>query len=140
MLPIILGAVALGATGYGVKKILQDDDFKHNVKDKIQDGAMAAFEAISAIAANTITTTAFDETKKSQDSSFSKSKQFNKTKKAIYKKLKKLGFDIDIKYKQKVDDKYFIQEVEHYIKEISRILEVLVYNIELNQKIKIKQE
>ncbi len=49
MLPIILGAVALGATGYGVSKLLTDDDFRDNVKDKISDGAIKAYEGIEKI-------------------------------------------------------------------------------------------
>ena len=38
MLPIILGAVALGATGYRINKLIKDEDFADGVKDKIQDG------------------------------------------------------------------------------------------------------
>jgi len=46
MIPVILGAVALGATGYGVKKLLTDEDFRDDVKDKIQDGALKACDGI----------------------------------------------------------------------------------------------
>ena len=46
MLRIILGAVALGATGYGVNKLLKDEDFRDDVKDKIQDGALKACDGI----------------------------------------------------------------------------------------------
>jgi len=46
MLRLILGAVALGATGYGVGKLLVDDDFRDSVKDKIQDGAFKAVDGL----------------------------------------------------------------------------------------------
>jgi hypothetical protein len=49
MLPVILGVVALGATGYGVRKLLVDDDFRDNVKEKIQDGAFKAYDGIEKL-------------------------------------------------------------------------------------------
>jgi hypothetical protein len=49
MLPLILGAVALGTVGYGVKKCLTDEDCIDNVKDKIQDGAFWAYEGIEKV-------------------------------------------------------------------------------------------
>ena len=45
MLPKILGAVALGVTGYGIKKLLTDEEFRDDVKDKVADGAMKAYDA-----------------------------------------------------------------------------------------------
>jgi len=45
MLPKILGAVALGATGYGIKKLITDENFRDNVKDKLSDGVMKVYEA-----------------------------------------------------------------------------------------------
>lgn len=49
MLPIILGAVALGATGYGVGKLLTDDALRDNIKDKIQDVAIKGYEGIEIL-------------------------------------------------------------------------------------------
>ena len=46
MLPLILGAVALSAIGYGVGRILTDDNFRDDVKDKIQDIALKGYESI----------------------------------------------------------------------------------------------
>jgi hypothetical protein len=46
MIPLILGAVALGATGYGVNKLVTDEDFRDSVKDKIQDGAFKAVDGL----------------------------------------------------------------------------------------------
>jgi hypothetical protein len=45
MLPIILGAVALTAIGFGVK-ILVDDEFRDEVRDTIQEGAIKGYELI----------------------------------------------------------------------------------------------
>ena len=49
MLRVILGVVALGATGYGVSKLLVDDDFRDNVKEKIQDGAFKAYDGVEKL-------------------------------------------------------------------------------------------
>jgi len=49
MLPLILGAVALSAIGYGVGKMLTDDNFRDDVKDKIQDIAMKGYESIEKL-------------------------------------------------------------------------------------------
>ena len=46
MIPLILGAVALGATGYGVNKLITDADFRDSIKDKIQDGAIKATDGL----------------------------------------------------------------------------------------------
>jgi len=46
MIPLILGAVALGATGYGVNKLITDEDFRDSIKDKIQDGAFKAADGL----------------------------------------------------------------------------------------------
>jgi len=49
MIPVILGAVALGATGYGVSKLLADDEFRDDLKDKIQDMAIKGYEGIETL-------------------------------------------------------------------------------------------
>ena len=49
MLPFILGAVALSAIGYGVGRILTDDDFRDDVKDTIQDIALKGYESIEKL-------------------------------------------------------------------------------------------
>ena len=49
MLPLILGAVALSAIGYGVGRILTDDDFRDDVKDKIQDLTMKGYEGLEKL-------------------------------------------------------------------------------------------
>lgn len=49
MLPLIIGAVALSAIGYGVGKILTDDDFRDEVKEKIQEGAIKGYELIEKV-------------------------------------------------------------------------------------------
>ncbi len=49
MLPLILGGVALATIGYGVGKILTDDDFRDDVKDKIQDFAMKGYEELEKV-------------------------------------------------------------------------------------------
>jgi|GEM_PF-5825292 len=46
MLPVILGAVALGVTSYGVKKLVTDESFRDDVKDKISDVAWKAYDGI----------------------------------------------------------------------------------------------
>ena len=48
MLPIILGAVALTAIGFGVK-ILVDDEFRDKVRDTIQEGAIKGYELIEKV-------------------------------------------------------------------------------------------
>ena len=48
MLPIILGAVAVGTVSYGVNKLIKDEDFRDNIKDKIQDGAFKAYDTIES--------------------------------------------------------------------------------------------
>jgi len=49
MLPLILGGVALATIGYGIGKILTDDDFRDDVKDKIQDFAMKGYEGLEKV-------------------------------------------------------------------------------------------
>ena len=49
MLRVILGTVALGSVGYGIKKCLTDEDCIDNLKDKIQDVAMKGFEGIETL-------------------------------------------------------------------------------------------
>ena len=49
MLPLILGGAVLTAIGYGVGKILTDDDFRDDVKDKIQDIAMKGYEGLEKV-------------------------------------------------------------------------------------------
>ncbi|RLA79441.1 MAG: hypothetical protein DRG78_12940 [Epsilonproteobacteria bacterium] len=46
MLPVILGTVALGAVGYGIKKCMNDENCSDNVKDKISDGLIKVAEGI----------------------------------------------------------------------------------------------
>ncbi|MDX9742250.1 MAG: hypothetical protein RBT59_00345 [Arcobacteraceae bacterium] len=48
MLPLILGAVALTAIGYGVK-ILVDDEFRDELKDKIEESAIKGYELIEKV-------------------------------------------------------------------------------------------
>jgi len=48
MLPLILGAVALTAIGYGVK-ILVDDEFRDELKDRIEEGAIKGYELIEKV-------------------------------------------------------------------------------------------
>ena len=49
MLPVILGAVALGTVGYGVKKCLSDEECVDNAKDKIQDLLISGYEGLEKI-------------------------------------------------------------------------------------------
>ncbi|MBD3842868.1 MAG: hypothetical protein IE909_13485 [Campylobacterales bacterium] len=49
MLPFTIGGTALAAIGYGVGKILADDDFRDDVKDKIQDFFIKEYERIERL-------------------------------------------------------------------------------------------
>ena len=49
MLPVILGVLALGTAGYGVKKCLTDEEFVDNAKDKIQDLLISGYEGIETL-------------------------------------------------------------------------------------------
>ena len=49
MLPLILGAVALGAAGLGVHKYNNDDDFKESINEKIETVAFAGADGINWI-------------------------------------------------------------------------------------------
>ena len=46
MLPVIIGAAALSAVGYGVGKLLTDDEFRNNIKEKIGDGSIKLYEVL----------------------------------------------------------------------------------------------
>ncbi|MDF1875212.1 hypothetical protein JHD48_05665 [Sulfurimonas sp. SAG-AH-194-I05] len=45
MLPVILGAVALGTVGFGIKKCMEDEACLDSLKDKVQDGVFALADA-----------------------------------------------------------------------------------------------
>ena len=49
MLPVILGTVALGTIGYGIKKCLNDENCTDVAKDKISDGAEALYRGIEKL-------------------------------------------------------------------------------------------
>ena len=49
MIPIILGAVALGAVSYGINKCMNDENCMDDIKDKISDSAMRAYEGIEKL-------------------------------------------------------------------------------------------
>ena len=49
MLPLLLGTITLSAIGYGVGKILTDDEFRDEVKDTIQEGAIKGYELIEKV-------------------------------------------------------------------------------------------
>lgn len=49
MIPVVLGTVALGAVGYGVSKLITDDEFRDYAKDKVQDGTFKIYESIELL-------------------------------------------------------------------------------------------
>jgi len=49
MVKVLLGAIALGAVGYGVKRCLDCEECVENIKDKIQDGAFKVYEGLEKI-------------------------------------------------------------------------------------------
>ncbi len=47
MLPVVIGGVALAIVGYGVKKYIDDEDFKWEVDDKIYNGIAGSVDGLT---------------------------------------------------------------------------------------------
>ena len=49
MIPVVLGAITLGAVGYGVNKLLTNDEFRDDTKDKIHDAVIKGYEGLETL-------------------------------------------------------------------------------------------
>lgn len=131
MLPLIIGSVTLAAVGYAVKEYCEDKDY------------LPWNESVSSTV--TPTPVAHNTTK---------SKEFYNLKKSFYQPtLKKYAtfiekhqlenptIDITQKLqKEKFDDAVVTEELNGFIKQISSILKILTYNIDLKICLLEKQE
>lgn len=49
MLPIIVGGAVLSAIGYGVGKLIVDDEFRDNIREKIGNASVKAYDSIDKL-------------------------------------------------------------------------------------------
>ena len=102
MLPVILGAVALGAVGYGVKKLLEDDDFRDKLEDTVMDLGYGVdrFEEKFGLDGFTISKDEDPQGYETMKKFFyaTKTKENESELKSLYKEKKELVIELDEKH------------------------------------------
>ena len=159
MIPIIIGGVALAAVGYTIKECITNEECSDNIKDKIQDVAIKGYEGIErleekmglydepvVISSGGSIGKLIKSISQEEDVSTDISKQFLKQKKKIYKVsmqeyqafLEKYNIQnslvtTDSKLlKQRFPDNVVNDEIESYMSQFIKNLEILSHNLSLS--------
>ena len=158
MIPIIIGGVALAAVGYAIKECATNEDCIDDIKEKIQDTAIRGYDNIEkleekmglyddavVISDGGLMSKLLESASKEEDVSTKISKQFHKQKKKIYKasmqeyqafldkhSIQDAIVATDVKLlKQRFPDTTVDDEIESYMSQVNKNLEILSHNLSL---------